>query len=126
MIYICYRPLSLAMFWLTNISEETDWIMSLRHTAPSNMPSWIIYALPDGLWSCSYTILVGTIWDFDLSKCVYMLLFIPALGFISELLQGVGIVPGVFDWSDLIAYLLGGLLGFMYVYFMMKKQFKAI
>lgn len=55
-----------------------------------------------------------------------MLLFIPALGFISELLQGVGIVPGVFDWSDLIAYLLGGLLGFMYVYFMMKKQFKAI
>lgn len=126
MIYICYRPLSLAMFWLTNISEETDWIMSLRHAVPSNMPSWIIYALPDGLWSCSYTILVGTIWDFDLSKCVYMLLFIPALGFISELLQGGGIVPGVFDWSDLIAYLLGVLLGFMYVYFMMKKQFKAI
>lgn len=103
------------MFRWANLSSHTAWLMSLRTVVPQNIPDWIIYALPDGLWACSYTILIGTIWDFNVEKCLAIMAIIPLMGILSELLQCCNVLPGVFDWHDLVAYSLGFVIGIAYI-----------
>ena len=121
-IYLSYRPLSLAMFRWTNTTADTHWLMSIRQVVPQDMPDWIVYALPDGLWACSYTIFIGTIWDFNIQRCMYLLFLIPLLGIISEFLQGCSMLPGIFDWIDLIAYTSGLIIGLIFLTYINKKR----
>ena len=120
LIYICYRPLSLVMFAWSKKVGCYEWLISIRELVSLNIPNWIIYALPDGLWCCSYIIFVGTIWNFDLYRCWTIAIIIPTIGIISELLQRVHILSGYFDWYDLSAYFLGGIVGLSYVYIINK------
>ena len=125
-IYIGYRHLSLAMFKWTNTNSDTHWLLSIRSIVPQNIPDWVKYALPDGLWACSYVILIGTIWDFKIQRCWGLLLIVPMAGVISELLQGLGSLPGVFDWKDLIAYITGLLMGLLFLLYINTKRLKRI
>lgn len=116
LIYFCYRPLSLAMFKWLRITNTTTWLASLRSSAPAHMPEWVIYAFPDGLWACSYAIFIGVIWNFEYPKCIPVALFIPLIGVVSEFLQAFRLLPGIFDWWDLIMYIVGGIVGYAYIY----------
>ena len=40
---------------------------------------------------------------------------IPLMGILSELLQCCNVLPGVFDWHDLVAYSLGFVIGIAYI-----------
>lgn len=122
LVYICYRPLRLPMFRWAHIDNNTHWLMSVRHSMPDGLPDWFVYALPDGLWACSYTIFIGTIWNFEISRCLGLILLIPMSGVISELLQAYGLLPGVFDWSDLIAYIVGMLAGLLFLQCLNNKR----
>lgn len=122
LVYICYRPLRLLMFRWAHISQDTHWLMSVRHSIPADLPAWFVYALPDGLWACSYTIIVGTIWNFEISRCLELLILIPMAGVISELLQACGLLPGIFDWSDMTAYIFGMLVGLLFLQCINNKR----
>ncbi len=119
-IYLCYRPLSLRMFRWAHLTDSTQWLTSLRETVPSSLPDWVVFALPDGLWACSYTIFIGILWNFSFPKCLPFALIIPLIGVASELLQKISLLPGVYDVADLISYTAGGLLGVLYIYFANK------
>lgn len=105
-IYLGARPMSLNMFRWFGIGEHTRWLMRLRESFPS-VSEWVVYALPDGLWSFAYTLTVATIWDFDIRRGWPLICGIPIIGIVSEMMQLFGWIQGVFDPGDLIAYAAG-------------------
>lgn len=114
-IYIFMRPLSLRMFKWASVDESTQWLVSVRQRLDFNVDDWVIYALPDGLWACSYVIFVGVIWGFDFKRSFWIVSIVPIIGLLSEFLQTVRLLPGVFDWCDVICYALGWILGLTYI-----------
>lgn len=115
--------MSLAMFNVFGLTESTRWLAFLRVHAPIDVSDWIIYALPDGLWACSYVIFIGCIWNFEFPKYLPVALIIPFIGITSEALQGIGLLPGVFDWIDMLMYFAGGSVGLIYL-LIVQKQIK--
>jgi hypothetical protein len=70
------------------------------------LPDWMVYSLPGGLWSAAYVLLVG--WLMQGRALRWRLLAtlpIPLAGALSELLQGAGVLSGTFDTSDVVCYL---------------------
>lgn len=117
--------MSLAMFHVFGITESTGWLSFLRGHAPADATGWMIYALPDGLWACSYVIFIGCLWNFEFPKYIPVALIIPFIGIVSEALQGIGIMPGVFDWIDMLMYFAGGSLGVIYLLIVKKQIIKT-
>src|SRR5580765_6207739 len=110
LIYICWRPQDLLMFrWLRAAGVESL-INSLRAIAApfrAIIPHWIVYSLPDGLWVYALTAFMIIRWrDRDSLTKLFWLSTGLLLGVGSELGQLAGIVPGSFDYSDLIVCLL--------------------
>ena len=70
------------------------------------LPEWIRFALPDGLWSLSYILIIDALVKRDYRWTSV----IPAIGVISELMQLVGWMPGTYDTIDLLAYFIPYLL----------------
>lgn len=115
LIYICYRPLSLAIFSTMRLSDSSVLLQFIRDNAPKGLPEWIVYNLPDGLWAFSYSIFIGAIWNFECPKCIPIAMIIPCVGIVSEIMQFFNILPGVFDLRDFIMYLIGGFAGVLYI-----------
>ncbi len=113
LIYLCWRPQSIVMFhWIAAIGL-TDALQALRGAAIAGrlmVPDIVIYSVPGGLW------LFSLLW---LNNCVLastprLALFVGTLvsgtALAMELGQGLGVVPGTFDWSDLLCLALASLL----------------
>ncbi len=108
LIYIIYRDKSLLMFdWFDAIGIG-DAINGLRRLFQGEgIYGWVKYSLPDGLWLFSYLFLVDTIWDGERNAISILFLWgLPVVAVISECLQYCSLLPGVFDWVDLVCYLL--------------------
>jgi hypothetical protein len=70
-------------------------------------PNWVKYNLPDGLWVYSFLSTFYLIWRHMISKYfIAWILLAIILSFFLELLQAMHIIPGTFDWFDLLAYAL--------------------
>lgn len=106
-IYLAFRPLNLRMFsWITFLHLD-DSIDRLRaNLGPASLPSWTVFALPDGLWLLSFLMVILLLWHFEVHRAIpYMVpLCLIALG--SEIGQLFGWVPGHFDLVDIGVYLL--------------------
>ena len=112
-LYLLYRPDTLVMFEVCKNLGIYDFIISLRPQDTIN--SWMVYSLPDGLWLLAYILLMAALWNFDVRKSLrasFPLAFI-AIG--SELLQIPHLIPGVFDWMDLLCYVMACIIGFIYI-----------
>lgn len=107
MIYILYRPQSLLVFHIADKWGLSVWITHLRQCAPTlNMPEWVIYSLPGGLWAAAYILIIEAITQpWPRRKRMLWASTIPLCGIISELLQGVGCLPGTFDIIDVLCYI---------------------
>ena len=74
-------------------------------------PNWVKYNLPDGLWMYSFLSTFFIIWRDHLSKhFIAWILLAIILSFFLEILQAKHIVPGTFDWYDLLAYVLSAFI----------------
>lgn len=100
-IYLLWRDEHLLIHRILHASGMDDLIVPLRKSvADINVPEWIRFALPDGLWSTSYILLI----DVWVKRGILWTSFIPFIGVLSELLQLIGRLPGTFDTADLLAY----------------------
>lgn len=109
--YLYTRPLSLRMFnWIDKIGMSEDLIKSrIYFKVYNHFPNWIIYNSPAFIWTFSFTMLLGIIWNYQIKKMNICILLIPmTLGITSEVLQKVKIINGTFDIFDLSLYALGG------------------
>lgn len=120
LIYIGCRDKSLLMFsWFNSLGFD-GLVDSFRNLIDSEgIYGWVKNSLPDGLWLFSYMFLVDTIWNGAGKKVSYIFIYsLPFFAILSELLQYLGLCPGVFDWMDIASY------AFAIVLFLGIKMFK--
>lgn len=106
LIYIAYRQDTLILFsWGRSLGLSQN-IESLREFAQNKgVYGWVKNSLPDGLWLFSYMFIIDSIWNGIKSKTFYIFLYsLPFIAIGSEILQYFGIVPGCFDWIDILSY----------------------
>jgi hypothetical protein len=125
-IYILCRPSDYSFFqWIRSLGFGGE-LASLRtHALPlgRQIPQWMIFSLPDGLWSFAYTLIILTIWVESKSILKYVwYASIPVLVFGSEFLQGTGITGGTFCINDIILVTAGLLAGIVTVIVTLNKS----
>lgn len=106
MIYLIFRSRNILLNYLLSCLGLDPLLDGVREWGQSFvLPHWIVYSLPAGLWSISYVLIVHT---FSVNHSFRTRLaftsLMPCLGVVSELLQMVGLVPGVFDCQDVLCY----------------------
>ena len=106
MVYVLYRSQSLLVFHIANKLGLSAWTAHLRHNAPVlNVPEWMIYSLPGGLWAIAYILIIEAVTQpWPPRKRMMWASSIPLCGIASELLQGIGCLPGTFDFIDVLCY----------------------
>ena len=106
-IYLLYRPQTLVLFRVTDTLGLTAAIDNWRATTQAGLPEWVIYSLPNALWTVAYILITDSLTlDEPEGYRLRTAAFIPMLGIVSEALQAAGVIPGTFDWLDLGAYAL--------------------
>lgn len=106
LIYIAYREQSLLLFrWLDALGLNEEVSALRRMACAGEVFFWVKYNLPAGLWLLSYMLMVDAVWTSSESAVSYVFVYaLPFLALLSEVLQHVGWLPGVFDWMDVCAY----------------------
>lgn len=115
LIYICIRPAEPRFFDWMRSSGLDSIIIPVRHhvrVSAAHLPEWMVYSLPNALWSFAYAILITWIWTTNRHRVRYFwLATIPVLVLGFELLQYWGIFPGTFCIHDLFAGIVGAGMG---------------
>lgn len=106
MIYLLFRPTTLLGFWLTDAVGLSPFISGWRSSMETRQPAdFVVYCLPNGLWAAAYILIIDRVFASQpLRQRLYWTAAIPLIGIAAELLQAVGIVPGTFDWLDVLCY----------------------
>jgi hypothetical protein len=116
-IYVIYRTRDLKMFeWFDKIGFS-DSVSRLRFSyADISIPGWMEYNLPAALWLFSYMLIIDSIWDGSKQRLQYRLfiVFLPLIAIFSEILQYFDIVPGTFDWLDILTYIMSLILFYLF------------
>lgn len=104
-IYFLFRSESLLMFkWAESLQLKESILRIRLQFASFQAPDFFIYALPDGLWSLSYILFIEALWLGDKKSWIYASV-VPAIGFLSEFFQLLGVIQGTFDKLDAIFYI---------------------
>lgn len=115
MIYLLFHSSEKVFFSWIRSSWLDNFLTLTRNTSlgiTPQLPSWIVYSLPDGLWAFSYALFITGIWWKSGSWLKYpWIATIPLLVIGSELLQYTGSIPGTFCFQDLTFEILGIITG---------------
>jgi hypothetical protein len=125
LMYISFRPDTLKMFHWFKVFGLLDYLEDLQRN-PARVPGWMLYNLPDGIWLFAYSILIGCIWNFKIRDCWMFVLVMPFICIPHEFLQGLSIMHGTYDSSDVFAYLLAIIAGFIYIYIVDALGFRHV
>ena len=125
LMYISFRPDTLKMFHFFKVFGLLDYLEDLQRN-PNNVPTWMLYNLPDGVWLFAYSILIGCIWNFKIRDCWMFILVMPFICIPHEFMQGLGIMHGTYDPCDVLAYILAIMTGFIYIYSVHYLAFKDV
>lgn len=115
MTYISFRPDTLKMFHWFKLFGILDYLEELQHN-PARVPAWMLYNLSDGMWLFAYSILIGCIWNFKIRDCWMFILVMPSICIPHEFLQGLGIMHGTYDPTDVLCYIIAIICGFAYIW----------
>lgn len=110
LIYISFRSLSLRMFSWFDIIGVHNIIYNLReilHPFKKDLPTWVYFSLPDGLWVYSFSSAYLIVWKNQFKIARFWLLIPFTFGCVLELAQLLKIFPGTFDFTDFIVTFLG-------------------
>ena len=106
LIYTLFRPTTLLGFRLTDAIGLSPLINNWRTALATQQPAtFIVYCLPNGLWSAAFILIMDRLFAHQtLRQRLCWAAVIPGIGIAAELLQTVSIVPGTFDWLDILCY----------------------
>ena len=115
-LYILFRPTTLLMFHWIKALGLMDSVQLMRASVISLenlLPGWFIYSLPFGLWILAYLVFIEGIWaNTQSQKRLLWLWCVPGIAISAEFLQINQIIPGSFDWEDLIIIISAIIIGF--------------
>lgn len=105
LIYYAYRTETLVMFkWAEYLGLEKT-IINLRNFTSNSEPSdFIIYCIPNALWTTSYLLAVDALVAKEDHKLLWGI-SLPIIAIILEVFQALNIIPGTYDIFDLICFL---------------------
>ena len=118
LIYLAWRSEDLWVFDWVAAAGGAQRVSTLRAAfdpwLPS-LPQWLVFSLPDGLWTFAGTSWIAIIWSGKRrsTPALAWIAVIPALAIGGEVGQFCGFVPGRFDLMDLVFILLGALGGYL-------------
>ena len=121
-IYLLFRSKSLYIYKWCAALGLSDNINTLRYAISGwNMPDFVKYSLPDGMYCAAYILIMDAIWYKEKGIMKYLVIFlVPVITVISEVLQYFGIVRGTFDYRDLVCY---AIPLFTYLYYKNRNKF---
>lgn len=94
-------------FELTNTLTTIEHLRSLyANYFDVDIPEWVIYNLPDGLWLLSYMFVIDIIWNSEEILKTVFLWIVPVMIVCHEFLQLLDVVRGTWDVLDLLSYFL--------------------
>lgn len=100
-IYLLWRDEHLLIHRIIHGCGLESQMTAIRNEVSAiSTPEWVRFALPDGLWSTSYILLIDAL----VKRGYIWTSIIPVIGIISEVMQLAGWLPGTFDICDLFAY----------------------
>ena len=104
-IYFSFRSKSLILFRWADALYLNSFVENLRQSMSIYTPSdFVKYNLPDGLWSLSYVLIILAIWKSMNRENIIWFCFMPIIAMFSEFFQLFSILPGYFDWRDVMCY----------------------
>ncbi len=110
-IYLFFREHILSMFsWLRLINLESIFVQK-KINSDSIFLSFCVYSLPNGLWSYSAIILFGVIWEESKKTFLFYSTVFTLGNLLFEFLQLFKIIPGTFDFIDILVLLISLLAG---------------
>jgi hypothetical protein len=102
LLYWAARPSVLAFKFCPNLQP----LLLVKY-----LPVWVVYNLPDGLWSYSFMSFTLILWQNNRSIYAYFWLILAfSLGILLEIGQYFHILSGTFDGLDILVYGLFNLL----------------
>jgi hypothetical protein len=115
MLYILFRPSEIVFFsWIRAIGFD-NWLNLVRNSSlplSPELPEWIVYSLPNGLWAFAYALLITIIWSGSKSWIRYLwMASIPLLVLGYEILQYSNIITGTFCIQDVALGITGLTIG---------------
>jgi len=118
LIYVFFRSNTLIMFSWFNDLRISPIILDIRqYTMPfkNYFPDWFLYSLPDGLWIFSYTSLILLLSNNIIKfKNIFWILIIFIYVISIEFLQLFGLYNGTFDIFDILFYISGVSMPFIF------------
>ncbi len=125
MIYVLFRTSEFRFFrWAGSPGVEHrlfEWRNSYLDGS-LQLPDWMVYSLPEGLWAFAYGILIAALWARQRSRVKYLwLITVPLLPAIYELLQYLRFIPGTGCLTDLLLGLVGGGLGIFLALYLLRS-----
>ncbi len=116
LIYILFRPTTLLMFNWADSLGLMDIISIMRAWVDGYeklLPNWVIYSLPFGLWVASYLFFIDCIWGRSKAFVRHVWFWsVPVIAFTAECAQIFEIIPGHFDFLDLLIIVFATIFGF--------------
>lgn len=103
-LYVTFRSKTIRLFdWLERIGLEEilHGFRSIIIPYKKDIPSWIYYSLPDGLWVYAFASALIIYWNQEIEKVKYWLLVPIVSGTFLEIAQGLNLLQGTFDFLDL-------------------------
>jgi len=104
-------------------------LINMQPLSDLNPPQFIIYNVPDALWFYALLSAVIAIWEYKTSKnFIIWFAIVVLLSLLSEVFQSLKLIPGTFDYKDLIVYVIAGLLSLLQLrksnksYYLPQKQ----
>ena len=105
LLYLFFRSEKLLVFdWLKQVGlyDPINFIRSDLQKIGNKLPEWIIFSLPNALWTYSILSFINLIWRKEQKIQIILLLSISTFIICIEFLQAAKLVQGTFCWSDLI------------------------
>ena len=129
LLYVLFRSTKLRMFEWFSFIGLTGAIQSSRTMMfdfKNHIPNWVYFSLPDGLWIYSFTSAIIIYWNNDNKKIRLWLLIPIATGIFIEILQGLKLFSGTFDYLDLTFSILGISLSKIVINHKFKQNEKTV
>ena len=109
------------LLWRSPVLRVFDWVRAVGLGSPLDaardavkhvpLPDLVLYVLPDVLWTYALTAFMAHVWRDRLGPQAWPWLATGVvIGSGGEVLQAAGILPGTFDWLDLVGCAAAGLL----------------
>jgi hypothetical protein len=113
-------------FGFFGIEDSIQAIRTYAYVLKSEIPSWVYFSLPDGLWAYSFSSAILIHYNNDRKQANFWLKVPFFLAVMLEIFQSFQWFPGTFDFLDLLFSIIGFFLSKIILIRLIKRSEKQV